>query len=80
MKQVLSVSIDLTKIPEEKILTVDKEGKPFSKGQKFVKLKIFVNDEKDQYGKDIKVTLEKAKDSQEATIYVGDGKLQENKE
>ena len=34
MKQVLSVSIDLTKIPEDKILTVDKEGKPFSKGQK----------------------------------------------
>lgn len=74
MGQILNVSIDLSKIPEGKIVTTDASGNPFKNGQKFVKLTIFVNDHKDTYGKDVKITLSKEKESKEQTLYIGDGR------
>ena len=46
MAKILQVSIDLTKIDKTKI-------KNHEKGGKYYELEIFVNDEKNQYGKDV---------------------------
>lgn len=72
MKGIFNVSINLSQIPEERVITTNKDGIPFKDGQRFVKLTIFLNEEKDQFGKNIKIILTKA-NKEEETIYVGDG-------
>lgn len=43
-------SIDLTKIDKNKIVTKDKDGKPFTNGAKYYNIVVWLNDEVDQYG------------------------------
>ncbi|CEN52730.1 hypothetical protein ACILDT_09460 [Capnocytophaga canis] len=72
---IISFSIDLSKIPEEKIVDKNDKGEPFKSGGKYVNLTLFVNQEKDAYDHDVAISLQKKKDSEEATIYVGNGKI-----
>ena len=64
---VITASIDLTKIPKDKIIT----------GQKGKYLNIVIGERKDgadQYGNTHWIKVQKPKDSQEADIYLGNGK------
>jgi hypothetical protein len=48
MAKIISASIDLTKIDKSKVQTVDKNGKPFKNGGKYINVSITINDEADQ--------------------------------
>jgi len=77
MAEILSVSIDLTKIDKTKIQTVDKNGNPFKSGAKYYNLQIFVNDDIDQYGNNVGVCDTQTKEQREAKEkkkYLGNGK------
>lgn len=77
MAEILSVSIDLTKIDKTKIQTVDKNGNPFKNGAKYYNLQIFVNDDIDQYGNNVGVCDSQTKEQREAKdkkTYLGNGK------
>jgi len=50
MSKMLVGSIDLNKVDKSKIVTKDKDGKPFSNGAKYLNVVVWVNDENDQYG------------------------------
>ena len=68
--EILSASIDLTKIDKKRI----KEGK---KGQKYYDITIMIFDEKNQYGQDIAVIEGQTKEEREANKeknYLGNGK------
>lgn len=78
MAKLINFSIDLTKIPEEKISKTNKEGKPFKNGGEFVNFTAFMNDKADEYGNDIKVIIsQSASDREERKPYhyVGEGKV-----
>lgn len=72
---IYNFSIDLNKIPEEKIKTKDKDGNLFKNGAKYVDLTLFVNDKPDNYGNNLKCVISQPKDSNEDRIYVGNGKF-----
>jgi len=66
MASIIATSIDLTKIPKDKII----DGK---KG-KYLPLTITINDEKDKFGNDGPVTVAQSKeerDAKEAKTYLG---------
>lgn len=74
MAQIFNVSLNYAELMKKakeahSAFTRSKAGTPY------VSLTIFVNDVPDQYNNDVKVTLNssKAKKSQEATCYVGNG-------
>jgi hypothetical protein len=70
MAQLLSVSLDLTKIDKSKIV----EGK---NGGKYLNLTISVNDQDDQYGNNISVWGSQSKEEREAKanrVFIGNGK------
>ena len=70
MAQIINASIDLSKIDKSKIV----EGK---NGAKYYNFSITVNDEKDQYGNDVKLTAQQSKEEREAKatkVYIGNGK------
>lgn len=70
---VITASIDLTKIPEEKIV----------KGKKGKYLNIVIGERKygaDQYGNTHWIKVQKPKDSQEDDIYLGNGKTWQRQE
>lgn len=70
MAQIINASIDLNKIDKSKIV----EGK---NGAKYYNFSITVNDEKDQYGNDVKLTAQQSKEEREAKatkVYIGNGK------
>ena len=80
--KVFTFTIDLKKIPEDKIVKTDKEGKPFKNGGEFVRLTLFHNDKEDNYGNDLKVIISQSKEEQEnniSRIFVGDGKTKKTK-
>ena len=67
-------SIDLTKIDKSKIVTKDKDGKPFANGAKYYNIVVWVNDEADKYGNiaGIQESMTKAeKDSGAKANYIG---------
>lgn len=68
-KNFITFSIDLSRIPQEKIVTKDSEGKPFKNNNQFVNCIAFINDEPDQYGNIINVALQGEKGDK--TIYIG---------
>ena len=68
-KKHFSFTIDSTKIPQEKIVKKDKEGKPFKNNNEFVNCIAFINEEPDQYGNIINIALQG--DKSEKTIYIG---------
>lgn len=68
--EIISASIDLTKIDKSKIV----EGK---KGQKYYNIGIIVNDEKNQFGQNVSLFDDQSKEEREARKpknYLGNGK------
>jgi len=71
MGQLISVSVALAKIDKTRF-TADKNG------NKYLQLTISVNDEPDQYGKDVQVWMEQTKEEREAKasrVFCGNGKV-----
>jgi hypothetical protein len=71
MGQIISLSIDVTKVTKTRLY----EGK---NGAKYLKLTISVNDEVDQYGNNVSCYEEQTKDEREAKVkrnYLGNGKV-----
>lgn len=78
MAQILSVSIDLSKIDKTKIQKFDKAGNPFKNNAQYYNLDISVNDDIDQYGKNVKVMEPQTKEQREAKgkrTFIGNGKI-----
>ena len=70
MAQIINASIDLTKIDKSKIV----EGK---NGAKYYNFSITINDDKDQFGNDVKLTAQQSKEEREVKtpkVYIGNGK------
>lgn len=77
MARIISASIDVTKIDKSKIQSVNKEGKPFKNGGKFLNIDITVNDEENDYGQDTSIKLSQSKEERESDTkptYLGNGK------
>lgn len=77
-KKYITFSIDLSKIPDEKIKTTNANGEPFKNGNRFVDCIAFINDEPDQFGNIINVALQGEKGDK--TIYIGGQKERPKKE
>lgn len=78
MAKLLNFSIDLTKIPKDKISKTNKEGKPFKNKGEFVNFTAFINDNADDYGNDIKVIIAQTlseREEKKPYNYVGEGKV-----
>lgn len=58
-------SIDLNKIEKERIVTTDKDGKPFSNGAKYYNVVVWINDEPDQYGNTASIQSSVSKEERE---------------
>lgn len=74
MPKMLVGSIDLSKIDKNKIVTTDKDGKPFQNGGKYLNIVVWVNDQADQYGNDASVQQSISKEEREQGIkptYIG---------
>jgi hypothetical protein len=70
MSKLVNISIDVTKIPREKIIA-------HKNGGKYVSLDIWLNDDPDQYGKDCSVNINQTKeerDRKDSKVYCGNGK------
>ena len=68
--QILSCSIDLTKINKSKI-------RPHANGSKYYNISVMVNDEKDSFGNNVAITEGQSKeerDAKEKKVYIGNGK------
>jgi len=71
MAQIISASIDLTKLDKSKII-------PGKNGQKFYPLNIIVNDEKNKFDQDVSITDSQTKEqrsAKEKRNYLGNGKV-----
>ena len=71
MASVVSISIDLSKIDKSRIV----EGK---NGAKYLDLNLSINDETNDYGKNVSVFHSQTKEEREGKVprdYVGNGKL-----
>ena len=74
MSKMLIGSIDLNKIDKTKIVSTDKDGKPFQNGAKYLNVVVWVNDAPDQYGNDASIQLGQTKDERDASqkaTYIG---------
>lgn len=70
MAQIISASIDLTKIDKSKINN-------HKNGSAYYNIDIFIKDEKDQYGNDCAICQSQSKEQREAKekkVYIGNGK------
>ena len=70
----LTGSIDLNKIDKTKIVSTDKNGKPFDNGAKYLNVVVWVNDEVDNYGNKASIQISQSKEEREAgakSIYIG---------
>ena len=70
MAQIISASIDLTKIDKSKINN-------HKNGSAYYNIDIFIKDEKDQYGNDCAISQSQSKEEREAKekkVYIGNGK------
>jgi hypothetical protein len=68
MAQIISGSIDLSKIDKSKIVDKDKNGLPFKNGAKYLQVTIMVNDEPDKYGHDVSISIGQTKEEREAKV------------
>lgn len=71
MSQIISASIDLAKLEKAPVV----QGK---NGAKYVNITIIVNDEANQWGKDVSISLEQSKEERTAKApktFVGNGKV-----
>jgi hypothetical protein len=74
MSKILTGSIDLNKIDKTKIVTTDKNGKPFENGAKYLNVVVWLNDEADQYGNNASIQISQSKEEREAGVkatYIG---------
>ena len=74
MSKLLTGSIDLNKIDRSKIVSTNKDGKPFENGAKYLNVVIWINDEADQYGNNASIQISQSKEEREAgakSIYIG---------
>jgi hypothetical protein len=77
MAQIISGSIDLSKIDKSKIVDKDKNGLPFKNGAKYLQVTIMVNDSPDQYGNDVSISIGQTKEEREAKtpkVFLGNAK------
>ena len=78
MAQIISGSIDLTKIDKSKIQTTDKNGKPFANGAKYYSLQVIVNDDFDKYNNNVQICEAQTKEERERKEkkkYLGNGRV-----
>jgi len=71
MAQIISASIDLSKIDKSKII-------PGKQGAKYYNFTVIVNDEQDKYGNDCAVTAGQTKMEREEKakkVYIGNGRV-----
>jgi hypothetical protein len=74
MSKLLTGSIDLTKIDKTKIVSTDKNGKPFENGARYLNVVVWINDETDKYGNNASIQISQSKEEREANakaIYIG---------
>jgi hypothetical protein len=74
--RIISCSIDVTKIDKTKLV----EGK---NGAKYFNFDVIVNDEPNQYGKDVSISLSQTKEertAKEKKVFIGSGKTVWKKE
>ena len=74
MSKLLTGSIDLTKIDKTKIVSTDKNGKPFENGAKYLNVVVWINDEADKYGNNASIQISQSKEEREAGVkatYIG---------
>lgn len=67
-------SIDLNKIDKNRIITKDKNGKPFQNGAKYLNIVVWINDEIDQYGNIASIQEGISKEERESglkAVYIG---------
>ena len=77
MAQIISASIDLNKVPREKIVTTDKDGRPFKNGASYLNVSIIVNDSSNEYGNDVSITIGQTREDRDNKVkptYIGNGK------
>lgn len=70
MAKLISASIDLTKIDKSRIFEKD--------GKKWLNIQIALNDEIDQYGNNVGISINQTKEEREAKekkVYLGNGKV-----
>lgn len=78
MSTIISASIDVSKIDKEKIQATDKDGNPWSKGQKYYYLDITINDQPDKFGNTVSICDKQTKEqraAKEPRNYIGNGKV-----
>ena len=83
MSKMLTGSIDLNKIDKTKIVSTNKDGKPFENGAKYLNVVIWINDETDQYGNNASIQISQSKEEREAgnkAIYIGNLKFPQNRD
>ena len=71
MAQIISASINLSKIDKSKII----KGK---EGAKYLNIQIAINDQPDNYGNTVSISINQTKeerDSKNLKIYLGNGKI-----
>lgn len=76
--KVISGSINLSKIPKERIKRTDKNGTPFSNGAQYLDVTILVNDQADKFGNDVSIIVGQTKEEREAKkekTYLGNAKV-----
>ena len=74
MAKLLTGSIDLTKIDKTKIVSTDKNGKPFENGAKYLNVVVWINDEADKYGNNASIQISQSKEERESGVkatYIG---------
>ena len=70
----LTGSIDLNKIDKTKIVSVDKNGKPFENGAKYLNVVVWINGEADKYGNNASIQISQSKEERESGVkatYIG---------
>ena len=78
MSKLLTGSIDLNKIDRSKIVSTNKDGKPFENGAKYLNVVVWINDEADQYGNNASIQISQTKEEREAgekSTYIGNLKF-----
>jgi hypothetical protein len=77
MAQIISGSIDLSKIDKSKIVDKDKNGQKFNNGAMYLQVTIMVNDQPDKYGNDVSISIGQTKEEREAKtpkVFLGNAK------
>ena len=79
----LTGSIDLNKIDRTKIVSTNKDGKPFENGAKYLNVVVWINDEADQYVNNASIQISQTKDEREAgekATYIGNLKFPQSRD